>query len=110
MGKYSKAFADKPNANIYTVNVEGMAEKQLEVPLWFWNTDEWCGFTKASPKTHRTTIVHALKSVRSGNAFEGQTQERELANYTRVIIQALQVQVYIACVRPTKGFRVDSLG
>ena len=92
-GEYSKAFADKPNANIYTVNVEGDAEKQLEVPLWFWNTDEWCGFTKASPKTHRTTIVHALKSVRSGNVFEGQTKERELANYTRVIIQALQIEV-----------------
>ncbi|PDP80300.1 ATPase [Porphyromonas gingivalis] len=92
-GEYSKAFADKSNANIYTVNVEGGAEKQLEVPLWFWNTDEWCGFTKASPKTHRTTIVHALKSVRSGNVFEGQTKERELANYTRVIIQALQIEV-----------------
>lgn len=92
-GEYSKAFADKPNANIYTVNVEGNSEKQLEVPLWFWNTDEWCGFTKASPKTHRTTIVHALKSVRRGNAFEGQTKERELANYTRVIIQALQNEI-----------------
>ena len=90
-GEYSKAFADKPNANIYTVNVEGEAEKQLEVPLWFWNTDEWCGFTKASPKTHRTTIVHALKSVRSGNAFEGQTQERELANYVRTVIDAIEV-------------------
>ena len=90
-GEYSKAFADKPNANIYMVNVEGEAEKQLEVPLWFWNTDEWCGFTKASPKTHRPTIVHALKSVRSGNAFEGQTQERELANYVRTVIDAIEV-------------------
>lgn len=92
-GEYSRAFADKPNANIYTVNVEGGTEKQLEVPLWFWNTDEWCGFTKASPKTHRTTIVHSLKSVRSGNIFEGQTKERDLANYVRVIIQALQIEV-----------------
>lgn len=91
-GEYSKAFADKPNANIYTVNVEENPEKQLEVPLWFWNTDEWCGFTKASPKTHRTTIINALKSVRSGNIFERQTKERELANYTRVIIQALQIE------------------
>lgn len=90
-GEYSKAFADKSNANIYTVNVEGGAEKQLEVPLWFWNTDEWCGFTKASPKTHRTTIVHALKSVRSGNIFEGQTKERELANYVRTVIDTIEV-------------------
>ncbi len=92
-GEYGKAFADKSNANIYTVNVEGGAKKQLEVPLWFWNTDEWCGFTKASPKTHRTTIVHALKSVRSGKLFESQTKERELANYIRVIIQALLLEV-----------------
>lgn len=92
-GEYGKAFADKSNANIYTVNVEGETDKQLEVPLWFWNTDEWCGFTKASPKTHRMTILHALKSVRSGSVFEGQTKERELANYTRVIIQALQIEV-----------------
>lgn len=90
-GEYSKAFADKPNANIYTVNVEGNSEKQLEVPLWFWNTDEWCGFTKASPKTHRTTIVHALKSVRSGNAFDGQIQKRELACYVRTVIDAIEV-------------------
>lgn len=90
-GEYSKAFADKPNANIYTVNVEGNSEKQLEVPLWFWNTDEWCGFSKASPKTHRTTIVHALKSVRRGNAFEGQTKERDLACYIRTVIDTIEV-------------------
>lgn len=93
-GEYSKAFADKTNANIYTVNVgEGDGKKQLQVPLWFWNTDEWCGFTKASPKTHRTTIVHALKSVRSGVEFEGQTQERELSNYVRTIVSALDLSI-----------------
>ncbi|MGP1549292.1 MAG: ATP-binding protein [Prevotella fusca] len=101
-GEYSKAFADKPNANIYTINVEGDAEKQLEVPLWFWNTDEWCGFTKASPKTHRTTIVHALKSVRSGNVFEGQTKERDLANYVRTIIDTIEINK--AAGNPWKGF------
>ena len=101
-GEYSRAFADKPNANIYTVNVEGDSEKQLEVPLWFWNTDEWCGFTKASPKTHRTTIVHALKSVRSGNVFEGQTKEIELANYVRTIIDTIEVNK--ASGNPWKGF------
>ncbi len=93
-GEYSKAFADKKDANIYTVHVEpDDNKKQLEVPLWFWNTDEWCGFTKASPKTHRTTIVHALKSVRSGINSDGFTKEIELANYIRVIIQAIDISV-----------------
>lgn len=93
-GEYSKAFSDKKDANIFTVHVESDdGKKQLEVPLWFWNTDEWCGFTKASPKTHRTTIVHALKSVRSGINSDGFTKEIELANYIRVIIQAIDISV-----------------
>lgn len=91
-GEYSKAFADKKEANIYSVNVEaGDGKKQLEVPLWFWNTDEWCGFTKASPKTHRTTIVHALKSVRSGNVFEAESEERRLASFVRTVINTIEV-------------------
>lgn len=91
-GEYSKAFADKANANIYTVNVEeGDGKKQLQVPLWFWNTDEWCGFTKASPKTHRTTIVHALKSVRSGNVFESVSKEHDLASFVRTLINTIEV-------------------
>ena len=91
-GEYSKAFADKKEANIYSVNIEdGDGRKQLEVPLWFWNTDEWCGFTKASPKTHRTTIVHALKSVRSGNVFEAESKEKELASFVRTVINTIEV-------------------
>lgn len=91
-GEYSKAFADKKDANIYSVNIEdGDGRKQLEVPLWFWNTDEWCGFTKASPKTHRTTIVHALKSVRSGNVFEAESKEKELASFVRTVINTIEV-------------------
>lgn len=91
-GEYSKAFADKADANIYTVNVEeGYGKKQLQVPLWFWNTDEWCGFTKASPKTHRTTIVHALKSVRSGNVFETVSKEHDLTSFVRTVINTIEV-------------------
>lgn len=91
-GEYSRAFTDKKDANIYSVNIEdGDGRKQLEVPLWFWNTDEWCGFTKASPKTHRTTIVHALKSVRSGNVFEVESQEKELASFVRTVINTIEI-------------------
>ncbi|MBR4647010.1 MAG: ATP-binding protein [Bacteroidales bacterium] len=91
-GEYSKAFADKRDANIYSVNVEGGDKRnQLQVPLWFWNTDEWCGFTKASPKTHRTTIVHALKSVRSGNVFEEVSKQSDFASYVRTVIDTIEV-------------------
>ncbi|WP_302028240.1 ATP-binding protein [Bacteroides caecimuris] len=93
-GEYSKAFADKSDARIYSVNIEaGDGKRQLQVPLWLWNTDEWCGFTKASPKTHRTTIVHALKSVRSGIHFKELTKERELASHVGTLINALKEYV-----------------
>ena len=91
-GEYSKAFTDKKDAKIYSVSIEdGDGRKQLRVPLWFWNTDEWCGFTKASPKTHRTTIVHALKSVRGGNVFEAVSKQSELASFVRTVINTIAV-------------------
>lgn len=91
-GEYSKAFSDKKDAKLYTVSIEGEdKKKQLEVPLWFWNTDEWCGFTKASPKTHRTTIVHALKSVKSGIVFEQLSKQRELVSYVRTVIDTIEI-------------------
>ncbi len=91
-GEYTRAFSDKKEANIYSVNVEvGDEKKQLHVPLWFWNTDEWCGFTKASPKTHRTTIVHALKSVRAGIAFGDLSKQNELVSHVRTIIDAIKL-------------------
>ena len=91
-GEYRKAFADKTDANIYSVNVEEVdGRKQLEVPLWFWNTDEWCGFTKASPKTHRTTIVNALKSVRSGVLFQELGDQHTLMSYVRTLITTVGI-------------------
>ena len=102
-GEYSRAFADKQEANIYAVNVEqGDGKKQLEVPLWFWNTDEWCGFTKASPKTHRTTIVHALKSVRSGVKFEDLGRQNELIGFVRTVINT--IEFYKSKGTPWSGF------
>lgn len=121
-GEYSKAFYDKTDAKLYTVNLETEDKKrQLEVPLWFWNTDEWCGFTKASPKTHRTTIVHALKTVRSDVNLERLPKVNELSNYIKVILQALKISVkegtpfvkkpafgfHNSLVKWSKGFKVE---
>lgn len=91
-GEYSKAFSDRTDAHFFSVQVEGNnGIKQLEVPLWFWNTDEWCAFTKASPKVHRTTIVHALKSVRSGIGIEEINKQTELVSYTRTVVSSIEI-------------------
>jgi len=64
-GEYAKAFEDMDSAHVYTIETKEHMAK-LEVPLWMWNTEEWCGFTKATQKTQRPTIIHALKSIKTG--------------------------------------------
>lgn len=67
-GEYSRAFPkDDPaaQARIFKVNpAEG--ELPLQVPLWFWNSAEWCSFTQASAKTQRPLLRRALREVKAG--------------------------------------------
>jgi hypothetical protein len=67
-GEYSRAFSkDDPTvqARIFKVNpAEG--EVALKVPLWFWNSAEWCSFTQASARTQRPLLRRALREVKAG--------------------------------------------
>ena len=77
-GEYSRAFPkENPTvkARIFKVNpVEG--EKKLKVPLWFWNSAEWCSFTQASAKTQRPLLRRALREIKAGRT-ETATQSVE---------------------------------
>ena len=64
-GEYAKAF-DKEgmvSARVYKVDPEE-GEVQLRVPLWFWNSDEWCSFAQASARAQRPTLLQALRFSR----------------------------------------------
>jgi len=67
-GEYSRAFGEENSvvkARIFKVNpVNG--ESALKVPLWFWNSSEWCSFTQASAKTQRPLLKRALREVKAG--------------------------------------------
>lgn len=64
-GEYSKAFMDMENVKLFAVEAnEEKNIRQLQVPLWFWNTSEWCAFTQASSKAQRPTLIQALRCVR----------------------------------------------
>ena len=69
-GEYSRAFANsKPPmmARMFKVAPDTKAgEQALQVPLWFWNSAEWCSFTQASSKTQKPTLIQALRAVRVG--------------------------------------------
>lgn len=90
-GEYSKAFEDMDSAKSFQVQVDGNdVRNRLKVPLWLWNSEEWCGFTQASEKTQRPTIVHALKCVKNDDyPIEVQSKINSLVKYVRIIITEL---------------------
>ena len=54
-GEYSRAFSDNQpplKAKIFKVAADG-DEIPLKVPIWLWNSAEWCSFTQASSQTQR---------------------------------------------------------
>ncbi len=91
-GEYSKAFNDLPQAHVFSVEPTD-AEALLKVPLWLWNTEEWCGFTRATAKTQRPTIIHALKGMRSGILSNTLSKEHSLSTYMRTLIVSLKYSI-----------------
>lgn len=80
-GEYSRAFSgdDAVNARIFKVN-PSQGETALKVPLWFWNSAEWCSFTQASARMQRPLLRRALREVKAGRigTVEPTEEERKL--------------------------------
>lgn len=61
-GEYAHAFKD---LNVRVFGVEPRpAERQLGVPAWLWNGNEWAAFTQASPGVQRPLLFQALRLLR----------------------------------------------
>lgn len=43
----------------------GKDENALQVPLWFWNSEEWCAFMRASPGIQRPFLHKALHGLKA---------------------------------------------
>lgn len=93
-GEYSNAFEGLDGVRVYAVE-PGDNVKQLQVPLWFWNSAEWSAFSQASGKTQRPILRRALREVRSGNS--GVPDNREEMQITlRRRMSALLIQIQAA--------------
>ena len=77
-GEYSRAFGggDAIKPRIFKVN-PGEDETALKVPLWFWNSAEWCSFTQASARTQRPLLRRALREIKSGRVDVAASTEEE---------------------------------
>lgn len=93
-GEYSRAFSgdDALKARIFKVN-PGEGEEALKVPLWFWNSAEWCAFTQASARTQRPTLMHALRFVRDGQTEPVADASHDMRRFLRTLVATIRVEM-----------------
>jgi DNA helicase HerA-like ATPase len=65
-GEYDQVFKDKGEFFLARIFKGESEDNQLEVPLWFWNSDEWSSFMQASGRAQRPLLRRALREIRSG--------------------------------------------
>lgn len=93
-GEYSRAFADAADpikARIFKLDAK-QGEALLRIPLWFWNSAEWCSFTQASSKTQKPTLIQALRSVRDGHVEPAENRSCDLRRFLRTIVSTLRME------------------
>ena len=90
-GEYTNTFRDMSKVRVFAVEPREGVE-QLQVPLWLWNSAEWCAFTQASAKTQRPTLVQALRSVRDGVFTAAVTPSHEMRRYLRTLVSILLLE------------------
>ena len=81
-GEYSRAFGEDGTVQARIFKVDTADDKDaLKVPLWFWNSAEWCSFTQASPGAQRPLLRRALREIKAGRTVvtESVDEERRLA-------------------------------
>jgi len=82
-GEYSGTFGDK--ARVFKVDSE---KNPLKVPLWFWNSAEWCSFTHASAKAQVPLIKRALRSMRNEQFDVSEDIHIAAKRFIGIILQA----------------------
>ncbi|NLD92737.1 MAG: DUF87 domain-containing protein [Fibrobacter sp.] len=87
-GEYTKVFKDK--GRVFHV---GSDANSLQVPLWFWNSAEWCSFTQASAKAQVPMLKRALREIRSGGGRIASDVDLELRRKISSILISLRTQI-----------------
>jgi hypothetical protein len=97
-GEYSRAFGNDDlsvKARIFKVN-PSKGEFNLRVPLWFWNSAEWCSFTLAKGGTQRPVLRQALREVRAGRKSNDITEKEKKRLHLRRYLSAMLIQINAA--------------
>jgi hypothetical protein len=93
-GEYARAFSGDEDikARIFKVNPAD-GENSLKVPLWFWNSGEWCSFTQASTRTQRPTLLHALRFARDGQTEPTVDKSHDMRRFLRTLVTTIRIEM-----------------
>ena len=92
-GEYSQAFDRNGVVKARTFKVDpACGEELLKVPLWFWNSAEWCSFTQASVRTQRPTLLEALRLARDGRLVPSPDASHETRSFLRTIVTTIRIE------------------
>lgn len=96
-GEYARAFGE--SARVFQVDSE---TNPLKVPLWFWNSAEWCTFTKASARAQAPLLKRALRSMRNEQFEVSDDVEIAARRFLGIILQSTIASKHSG--EPYKGF------
>lgn len=95
-GEYARAFADSEStvkARIFKVHPnDKVGELLLQIPLWFWNSAEWCSFTQASSKTQRPALIQALRTVKDGHTEPAESKSHDMRRFLRTVLTTMRME------------------
>lgn len=86
-GEYSKVKIFNDSGRIFQV---GDPNKPLQVPLWFWNSTEWCSFTQASSRAQVPLLKRALRAMRNGESDVNSDTNFVAKRLLRIILLSLR--------------------
>ncbi len=93
-GEYMQAFSDLDNVRFFSVKEDKeKGVEQLQVPLWLWNSTEWCAFTQASSRTQRPVLIQALRTVRDGAFDATSTPSADMRRYLRTLVDIIRMVI-----------------
>lgn len=93
-GEYSQAFKDMDNVRVFAVDAKPSDNiEQLQVPLWLWNSSEWCAFTQASSRAQRPVLIQALRTVRDGTIDVTLTPSADMRRYLRTLVDIIRINL-----------------
>lgn len=93
-GEYSQAFKDMNNVRVFAVDAKPSDNiEQLQVPLWLWNSSEWCAFTQASSRAQRPVLIQALRTVRDGTIDVTLTPSADMRRYLRTLVDIIRINL-----------------